>query len=123
MEAVVLAPTVPLELTLLLTAKVGQDLEGGAPALDLELPVHNNRRRHYNQMRAPDPVVASQRRQQRYRLNRLAEAHLVGEDAVKVAPMQREEPVEAFQLCTMGWGRRARGRVRVASSAFDVGHS
>ena len=41
-EGVGLAPTVPLELALLGTAKVGQQLEGGAPLLAFHLPIQHD---------------------------------------------------------------------------------
>ena len=41
-EGVWLAPAVPLDLALLGAAKVGEQLEGGAPLLELHLPVQHD---------------------------------------------------------------------------------
>lgn len=42
MEGVGLAPAMPLHLALLGAAKVGQQLEGRAPLLELHLPVEHD---------------------------------------------------------------------------------
>ncbi len=53
MESVGLAPTVALDLALLGAAKVGEQLEGWAPLLELHLPVQHDRCGDYNQVGTP----------------------------------------------------------------------
>ena len=48
MEAIVFAPTLTLHFALLLRAKVCQDLQCRAPALELHLPVDDDSRRDNN---------------------------------------------------------------------------
>lgn len=54
MEGVGLGPTLPLELALLHGAVVGEQLEGGAPLLELHLPVQHHRGGHHYEVRTPD---------------------------------------------------------------------
>ena len=53
MESVGLAPAVALGLALLGTAKVGEQLEGWAPLLELHLPVQHDRCGDHDQVGTP----------------------------------------------------------------------
>ncbi len=53
MESVGLAPAMALGLTLLGTAKVGEQLEGWAPLLEFHLPVQHDRCGDHNQVGTP----------------------------------------------------------------------
>ena len=97
-ERVRLGPALALGAALLGRAEVGEQLEAGTPLLELHLPVEQHRRGHDDQVRAPDLPLARQVREQRDRLDRLAEAHLVREDAVQVALVHRGQPAHAHQL-------------------------
>ena len=97
-EGVGLRPPEALLLALLLRAVVREDLEARAPHLELALPVEHDARRHHDQMRPPDTVLAREVCHQRDGLHRLAEAHLVGQDAVELAVVHGHEPVEANVL-------------------------
>lgn len=53
-----------LLLPLLEGAKIGEDLEGGAPLLELKLPVQHDRSRYNDEMRAPIALFTGQVRQE-----------------------------------------------------------
>ena len=97
-EAVVFAPTLALHFTLLLRAKVSQDLQRGAPALELHLPVDDDSCWDDDQMRAPDASIACERRQQRDGLDCLSEPHLISQDAIQSLVVKSHEPVKADDL-------------------------
>ena len=49
-------------------------------------------------MRAPNASIVCEVSEERDRLNRLAEAHFVSENAVHFLLVQRAEPIEAHKL-------------------------
>ena len=87
-----------LGLALLLVPIVGEDLEGGAPLLELHLPVQHDWRRHHNQMRPPHTMPTCQMGQQGNGLYGLPQTHLVCQDAVELAVMHGGQPVQADML-------------------------
>ena len=97
-ERVGLGPALALQFTLLGGAKVGQDLKRRGPLLELNLPVQHHGRGYHDEVRAPYAVVARQVRQQRDGLDRLPEAHLVGEDPVESLVVAAHQPVESHVL-------------------------
>ena len=76
-ERILFTPALTLQLSLLLRAEVCQHLQTGTPALELHLPVNHDRCGDDNEVRTPNPSVASKRGQQRNRLNRFTETHLI----------------------------------------------
>lgn len=72
--------------------------DGGRPPVELEHPVREGRQRHDDQERTVHALLLHQVGDQSDSLNRLAETHLVGENAVQVVVVQRHEPLEAFEL-------------------------
>lgn len=65
-----------------LLADIGDDIEVGRPELELALPVDDRRERHRHEERARAVALLVQRVQERDRLYRLAQAHLVSQDRV-----------------------------------------
>jgi hypothetical protein len=53
MEAVEFGPTFSFLFALFSRAKVSHDLKGRTPTLELNLPVHQDSRGHYDQMWTP----------------------------------------------------------------------
>lgn len=70
-----------LGLALLEGAKVGEDLEGGAPALELVLPVEQDGGRHDDEVRAPVAMLQGQVGQQGDGHDGLPQTHLIRQDA------------------------------------------
>ena len=68
-EGVELRPARPQLLPVLRAAVVRQNLEGRAKLLDLHLPVHEARRRHDDQVRAPNTLVGGEVSEHRNRLH------------------------------------------------------
>mmetsp|Transcript_4442 Transcript_4442/g.6492 ORF Transcript_4442/g.6492 Transcript_4442/m.6492 type:complete len:317 (+) Transcript_4442:2348-3298(+) len=68
------------------------------PLFDFAHPVPHHALGDYDDVRASDPPALPQVGQQRDGLQRLAQAHLVGEDAIDAVVVQFDEPVEALQL-------------------------
>ena len=101
-------------------------LELRAPEGDLPQPVAEDGERDDHKVRTREPLLERQGREQRDALQRLAEAHLIGEDAVLLTAVHGEQPVETLQLSTRrhnlffrGHGqrtgeRRTRARARLA---------
>ena len=86
---------------LVLGAVQHKDAQLGAELGKLALPVAEHRERQHDQVRLGERrglLLQRQVAEQRDRLQRLAEAHLVGEDAVEIALVQREHPVEPLEL-------------------------
>mmetsp|Transcript_22241 Transcript_22241/g.51171 ORF Transcript_22241/g.51171 Transcript_22241/m.51171 type:complete len:256 (+) Transcript_22241:307-1074(+) len=98
MEGVRLRPSLSLELAILLGSQVGEYLERRRELLDLHLPIDHHRRRHDNQMRAPNAALACEPREHGDGHERLSEAHLVSEDAVQVLFIHRDHPIECDVL-------------------------
>ena len=73
-------------------------LEGGTPLLDLHLPVEHHGGGDDDEVRAPHALLAGEVREEGDGLDGLAEPHLVGEDPVEEALVQRHQPVEADVL-------------------------
>ena len=87
-----------LSLSLLERAEVGENLEGWTPLLELHLPVEHDTCGHDDQVRSPHALLTRQMCQQRDRLNRLAQTHLICKDAVEAVLVQRCQPVESDDL-------------------------
>ena len=68
------------------------------PALKFRRPIGERREWHDDQRRARVLLQVDQMHDQGDGLNRLAEAHLVGENTVQIVVVQRHEPFEALQL-------------------------
>uniref|UniRef100_A0A6B0U2J9 Putative secreted protein n=1 Tax=Ixodes ricinus TaxID=34613 RepID=A0A6B0U2J9_IXORI len=64
MKRIWLRPPLTLLLALLGDPVVREDFEGGAPLLELHLPVEHHTRGHDYQVRAPHPLVAGHVRQE-----------------------------------------------------------
>lgn len=60
MEGVGLGPALALFLPLLGTPVVGEQLEGGAPFLELHLPIQHHACGHDDEMRTPHPPAHQQ---------------------------------------------------------------
>ena len=58
MECIRLGPAVSLLPTFLQRSVISEDLESGAPFLDLHLPVQHDAGRYYDEMRTPNHVFA-----------------------------------------------------------------
>ena len=91
------------------------DVEVG-PQRELALPVRQGRERRHDEERPLDPLHLLQRVQERERLRRLAEAHLVAKDHVPLEVPIEAQPVEAVDLVGPelpptgeGWGLRQLG--------------
>lgn len=102
-ETVQLRPPLPLQLTLLRRPEIGHDLERWTPPLELDLPVHQDSRWYNHQVRPPDALLDGQMRQQRDGLDGLAQAHLIGQDAVHAAVVQSGHPVDTKELVLSEW--------------------
>ena len=72
--------------------------ERRAPLGELAVPVGEGRLRDDDQVGARDAAALLQVAEQRDRLQRLPEPHLVGEDAVDPVLVQLDQPVEALEL-------------------------
>ena len=57
-KRIVFGPSLPLHFSFFLRSKVGQNLEGRAPSLELHLPVDNQSGWYDNQMRSPNTSIA-----------------------------------------------------------------
>ena len=97
-EGVLLAPAMSLDLSLLLGAEVGEDLEAWAPLFKFHLPVHDDRCWYNDEMRTPDALVASERGQHSDGLNCFTKTHLVCQDSVKLTVVKSHQPIEANDL-------------------------
>ena len=86
-KRVLFAPTMSLDLSLLLGTEVGENLETWAPLFEFHFPVHDDGCRHHDQVRAPDTLVTGQRRQHRDSLNSLTKSHLISQNTVKFSVM------------------------------------
>ncbi len=82
-----------LLLPLLEGAKVREDLEGWTPFLQLVLPVEHDRGGYDDQVWAPVPLLAGQVCQERDGLHRLAQTHLVSQDAIESPFVHGHQPV------------------------------
>ena len=69
-----------------------------APARELELPVGERGQRHDDEERAAQVLRLDQVRDQRDRLDGLAQTHFVGQDAVELVVVQRDEPSQPCHL-------------------------
>ena len=69
----------------------------GDPLAALELPVGEHRERHDDHEGARDVLRLHQVGDERDGLDRLAQPHLVGEDAVEVVVVQRDHPAQPLQ--------------------------
>jgi len=98
MERVLLAPAMTLEFAFLLRSEVRENLESGTPSFKLHFPVDDNRSRYDNQVRAPNTLVTSERSYHCNRLDGLAKAHLICENAIKTFVVQRNQPVQSNDL-------------------------
>lgn len=76
-----------LDLSLLLGAKISEDLETWTPLFELHFPVHDDCCWHYDQVRAPDTFVTGQGCQHRNSLNGLTKSHLIGQNTIKFPVM------------------------------------
>ena len=97
-EGVGLRPPRPLRLPLLDGAVVRQHLQRGRPPPELRLPVQDGGGGHHHQVRPPHTPARRQVRQQADRLDRLAQPHLVCQDAVQPAVVHGHQPVQAVAL-------------------------
>lgn len=79
-------------------AEVGEDLERRAPLLELDFPVEDDRGRNDDEVRTPNGVFAGEICEKGNGLYGFAKAHLVGKDAVQVALVHGDQPVEADML-------------------------
>ena len=70
------------------------DLEAGTPLLDLHLPVEHDRGGDHNKVRTPIGPVHGQVGHEGDGLDGLAQTHLVSEDAVETALVERHQPVQ-----------------------------
>jgi hypothetical protein len=61
MEGVILAPTMPFDLSLLLRSEIGQNLKSRTPLFELHLPIYNDCSWYNNQVMSPDSFITRQR--------------------------------------------------------------
>ena len=94
-----------------LVALVRDGLDRRRPLGKLVGPVRERAERHDDQERAVVELLLLEVRHESDGLNRLAETHLVGQDAVQPVVVQRHEPLDAEQLVRLQ--RAAREKTRL----------
>ncbi|KAI3476086.1 hypothetical protein L1887_62392 [Cichorium endivia] len=92
-------------VALLLGALEGDHVEAGHPALELAVPVVQRRLGHDDEVEAGRVAEVAEVAEEGDGLERLAEAHLVCEDAVDAVVVERDHPVEALDLGSRAWCR------------------
>mmetsp|Transcript_1341 Transcript_1341/g.4128 ORF Transcript_1341/g.4128 Transcript_1341/m.4128 type:complete len:347 (+) Transcript_1341:2241-3281(+) len=94
--------------------RVHHRVESRRPPVKLLLPLRHGRERNHHQEGTLQVVLVKQVAEQGHGLDRLAQTHLVGQDAVVVLRPQVRHPVETMQLvvtqtkCTLLGATRAR---------------
>ena len=122
-ERIILAPAMTFDLSLLLRAEIGENLEGWAPLFEFHLPINDDSGRHYNQMRAPYSLITGQRSKHRYGLNRFSKAHLISEDTIQLLIMQGNKPVQTDNLILSQGAVKQEGDFGLNISAREVSTS
>jgi hypothetical protein len=89
--------------------------QGRGEARELGAPVAEQRRRQDHQVRARDRRCRCSQQQQRDHLDRLAEAHVVGEATTEAEPREQPQPGDAVAL--VGPQGAVQGRARVGLGA------
>jgi hypothetical protein len=109
-----------LRVPLLAGAVELDGLDDGAPAPELGQPVVQRGLGHDHHVGARDAAELAQVGQQRDGLQRLAQPHLVGQDAVDPVVVQVDEPVEALQLVLAHLAVRDDGGLRLQPVAHHL---
>ena len=97
-EHIELTPSEPLLLAFLPSAEVGDDLERGTPLLYFHLPIDQYAGRHHDQMRTPNSLDLRQIAKQSDRLNSLAQAHLISQNAIQILLLKLYQPLHSRLL-------------------------
>jgi hypothetical protein len=84
-EGVLGVPSLSLLLSLLLSSVVHHELEPRQELAELHLPIEHNTRRNDDEVRTPLSFVTREMGEERNRLNRFTETHLVGENSEGVS--------------------------------------
>lgn len=77
-------------------------LDRRSPALKLELPVAQSRKRCQDEERTVVILALHEVRDERNGLDRFAETHLVGQNTVQAVVVQRNEPLQAYTQVRKG---------------------
>ena len=97
--------------------------DGRRPARKLVHPVGESGERHDDEERSVDLLLLHQIGDERNGLDGLAEAHLVGQDAVQVVVVERDEPLEAAYLIGLQLAADQYARLRTHRLAHSMRHA